>query len=515
VIGRSTAAFSRRRFLQLAASASAVTATGGVPTSASGASGGRRYDDGTDAIPRGLRGDPERVIIIGAGFAGLAAANALRHAGVDCVVLEARNRIGGRAHTEQVGGVPVDMGCSWIHEPEGNVISAFAAQAGVSRLPASPELDAATIVFLDSRTGIVPNDQTLHAFAKSLGFDDQRASISQMLGPRATQRDGAERFLDEAGLTGDERRRVEFMIRLYAQLEDANDWDILPLGSLGARRTRLPRPNHEEYTGVGLGDFPKGGYHRLVKAIAAGIRIHLGHRVTSIAHTASGVRVSTLTTPRGRPRHHMLTGSHVLVTVPLGVLKAQRIRFSPALPARKRNAIARLGFGQFEKVALTFPEPFWEEGGHTHLIHLGAGPPADFPLFLDLQRVIGAPTLVALNAGSFARRLDREHPRTVRDEALAVLRQAYGAQIPAPVAYRVTNWKRDPFSLGSYSSIVRGGKPDDRSLLAAPVGGRVLFGGEATNLDGRPATADGAMSSGIREAKRLLRKRSVTLTAGR
>ena len=87
-----------------------------------------------------------------------------------------------------------------------------------------------------------------------------------------------------------------------------------------------------------------------------------------------------------------------------------------------------------------------------------------------------------------------------------MLRQAYGPGIPAPTAYRVTNWRADPYSLGSYSSIVRGTGPDDRSLLAAPVGGRVLFAGEATNLEDRPATADGALSSGIREAKRLLRK---------
>ena len=158
----------------------------------------------------------------------------------------------------------------------------------------------------------------------------------------------------------------------------------------------------------------------------------------------------------------------MLVTVPLGVLKAQRIRFTPALPPRKRGAIRRLGFGQFEKVALTFPEPFWEADGHTHLIHVGAGPAADFPLFLDLQRFIGAPTLVALNAGSFARRLDREHPRAVRDETLAVLRQAYGPGIPAPTAYRVTNWRADPYSLGSYSSIVRGTGPTTAACSPLP-----------------------------------------------
>ena len=270
-----------------------------MPAAALAASRGRRYDDGTDAIPGGLRGDPERVIVIGAGFAGLGAANALRHAGVDCVVLEARDRIGGRAHTERVGGVPVDLGCSWIHEPEGNVMSAFAAQAGVSRLPASPELDAATIVFLDSRTGIVPSAQTLHDFATSLGFDGERAALAKVLGPRAV---AAGRGRAVPGRRRPDRRRApargvhDPAVRVSSRTQTTAD--ILPLAGVGPRRIKLPKPNHEEYTGVGLGDFPKGGYHRLVRAIAAGTHVHLGHRVTSIAHTASGVRVGVLTTSR-------------------------------------------------------------------------------------------------------------------------------------------------------------------------------------------------------------------------
>ena len=75
------------------------------------------FDDGTDAVPPRLAGDPERVIVVGAGWAGLTVANALRNAGVDHVVLEGRDRIGGRAHTVDLGGYPVDLGCSWIHQP--------------------------------------------------------------------------------------------------------------------------------------------------------------------------------------------------------------------------------------------------------------------------------------------------------------------------------------------------------------------------------------------------------------
>jgi len=496
----------RRRFVELAALAGSA---GALPGSALAAATSRRgrYDDGTNAVPRAAKGDPERVIVIGAGFAGLAAANALRSAGVECVVLEARDRIGGRAHTVAVGGHPVDLGCSWIHEPDGNIMSRFAEQVGVKRLPASPENDAATVRFLDDRTGLVSADERNAAFAKAGEFDVQRSAISRELGPRATYPEGVERFLDQQGLQGDARRRVAYFQQLYAQLEDAQDWERLPLGRQGTRRIPLPKPNHRPYTGDGgLGVFPKGGYKRLFRALAKGTPIRLRHEVTRIAHGSGGVEVECHV--GGAKRRRTLRGSHVIVTVPLGVLKADAIRFEPGLPAVKR-----VGFGQFEKVCLAFGEPFWEADGDTHLIHLDADGGFRFPLTLDLQHFAGAPALIALNAGAFARKIARGMtPRQARDRMMAMLRHAYGTSIPEPTDFAVTGWYTDRHSRGAYSASIFGTRPDDRTHLAAPVGGRVLFAGEATNLDGRPATADGAMSSGIREAKRLLRSRKVTLT---
>jgi monoamine oxidase len=503
----------RRRFVELAALAGSTAALP-APAFAAAASKRGRYDDGTDAIPRAAKGDPERVIVIGAGFAGLAAANALRSAGLECVVLEARDRIGGRAHTVAVDGHPVDLGCSWIHEPDGNVMTKVARQVGVARLPASPENDAATIRFLDDRTGLVPNAEALGEFAKSLEFDAQRAAISRELGPRATYPQGVERFLDRQGLQGDERRRVAYFQRLYAQLEDAQDWDRLPLGSQGKRHIPLPRPNHRPYTGDGgLGVFPKGGYERLYRALAGGTPIRLRHEVTRIAQSSRGVAVEVELGGGKRRRTRTLRGSHAIVTVPLGVLKAGAIRFESGLPAAKRGAIERIGFGQFEKVCVAFAEPFWEAGGTTHLIHLDADGGFRFPLTLDLQHFAGAPALIGLNAGAFAREIARGmSTRQARDRMMAMLRRAYGTDVPDPTDFAVTGWYADRHSRGAYSATILGTRPDDRTHLAAPVGGRVLFAGEATNLDGRPATADGALSSGIREAKRLLRSRKVTLT---
>src|SRR3954453_22385186 len=158
--------FTRRDALRLAAAAGAGAAFAGpLARTAFGAATGT-YDDGTDAVPGGLTGDVERVIIVGAGWAGLTLANALRNAGVDHVLLEARDRIGGRAHTAQLDGVPIDLGCSWIHQPyNGNPMAKFADQAGVRRMNADVELDAPRVRFYAAFL-----DRELDAFEKGNAF---------------------------------------------------------------------------------------------------------------------------------------------------------------------------------------------------------------------------------------------------------------------------------------------------------------------------------------------------------
>jgi NADPH-dependent 2,4-dienoyl-CoA reductase/sulfur reductase-like enzyme len=86
----------------------------------------RAYDDGGSHVPGGITAPVEHVVVIGAGIAGLTIANALRHGGVECVLLEARDRIGGRLNTVELAGSPVDMGASWIHHPVGNPLREFA-----------------------------------------------------------------------------------------------------------------------------------------------------------------------------------------------------------------------------------------------------------------------------------------------------------------------------------------------------------------------------------------------------
>jgi polyamine oxidase len=78
------------------------------------------FDDGSPDVPPGVTGPVERVLVVGAGIAGLTCANALFHAGIECVVIDARDRLGGRMHTVDLAGTPVDLGASWIRHPDGN-----------------------------------------------------------------------------------------------------------------------------------------------------------------------------------------------------------------------------------------------------------------------------------------------------------------------------------------------------------------------------------------------------------
>src|SRR5262249_55241851 len=152
------------------------------------AAGAVNYDDGSASIPGGLSAEPERVIVVGAGWAGLTAANALRNAGVEHVVLEGRDRIGGRAYTVDLDGVPVDLGCSWIHDRIGNPMSVLAEQAAVSNGAADLEADATTYRMWDGRLGReLQPEEKLTALAHGANFAFvELPAIAEELGASAS-----------------------------------------------------------------------------------------------------------------------------------------------------------------------------------------------------------------------------------------------------------------------------------------------------------------------------------------
>jgi monoamine oxidase len=246
--------------------------------------------------------------------------------------------------------------------------------------------------------------------------------------------------------------------------------------------------------GFGGGDvlFPSG-YHQLIEAVGRGTDVELGTRVRRIDYGGSKVRVET---HRG-----VFEGDRVVVTLPLGVLQSGAVQFAPALPPEKVNAASRLRMGLLDKVVLKFPEVFWPNDrdylGYASETH------GEFPVFLNLRRFTGEPALMAFVGGDFARALEQEGDETIAEHVVEVLSRINGGRVPDPVGGVASRWASDPYSGGSYSFIPVGGSPADYDALAAPVGERLLFAGEATIRD-YYATVHGAYLSGIRAARRII-----------
>jgi polyamine oxidase len=447
------------------------------------------YDAGSPETPGDITGTVRRVVVVGAGIAGLAAANALAHAGVECVVLEARDRVGGRLHTVDVAGWPVDMGGSWIHFPAGNPLSAMADQAGIGRRPGSPLAELAAFDCAERRR------LTAREWSDSLSlqyeaFPDAQDMLLQRLGAGASMADAIEAFLAGTELRGAARLRAGQALRAVIEAESADACEEQSLRWMW---------NELEYEGDYFGDLPDGGYASVVGALAHGVDVRLRDAVHEVTLQPDGVSVHA--------GSGVIEASHAIITVPLGVLKQGRPRFDPPLPADRVQAIERLGFGRFEKVAMAFERPFWRaaSAGHLVLFPPDRNEPAVWVIGLD--GFGGGPILLAMIFHTSAHRvLDGGAAEWLLD----LLRRALGPDIPTPTEIAVSSWGDDPWSGGAYSHVRPGGSAADADLLGMPVAGRLCFAGEHTQ-SARLVYTDGAFCSGIREAKRLLRSPSVRL----
>ncbi len=228
-------------------------------------------------------GPVDRVVVVGAGIAGLAAASRLRRAGIACVVLEARDRIGGRLHTIDLAGVPVDLGGSWIHHPIGNPVSALCDELGIVRDPGDPiptlsAYDRAEHRHLDRA------ETEKYSREESDAFWDAVDALSDRLGPDATGLDAIEAYVAERGFTGAVARRVRQALRAEVEADagDRADNNSLRWMSYG-----------EEFEGGPvLGELPRDGYRSVVGALASGLDVRFNTEVVSVEVETGGIRVT-------------------------------------------------------------------------------------------------------------------------------------------------------------------------------------------------------------------------------
>jgi monoamine oxidase len=388
-------------------------------------------------------------IVIGAGLAGLAAARALSSAGREVLVLEARDRIGGRTCTIHPRGWPVhvDPGAEFVH----------------GRPPALLRLvpDVKDLVGRPYQNGLRPaGTEWSKALAKldHLPAGREKTVQAALESPRFRLRTSAsDRQLEADYLEGFNAARIDqASVKAIVQQTKAAD----------------------EIEGQRIGRPPRG-YGPVVERLARGLRIELSSAVREVRQE--------------RDRVVVLTGSRTweaeraLVTLPLGVLQARSVKFAPRLPPWKTAAIDQLAMGPVVKVALLFDEPHWPRDlGFLH----ARGQPV--PTFWRLhQRVLmgWASSRVALRLEDPAR------------QAVESLSAALGKRVK-PREALVFDWQEDELSRGAYSWVPVGALKQQRALARAV--GRIHFAGEATEYSGHCATVHGALQTGLRAADELL-----------
>jgi len=395
-------------------------------------------------------------VVIGAGAAGLAAAKTLVARGFAVQVIEARGRVGGRAHTETaLYGVPVDLGCAWLHSADINPFRAIAAELGFTVVESGPAWGARRRIAKLSPAKTAAIERTIAEGLKAIsaaGEQGRDVAASEVLPQNAPGRP----LLD-------------------AILSWIHGADPAQVSTLDAAR----------YHDTGYNWPVLEGYGALVAAYGAGLPVKLSTPALAIDWQGPSVRVET---PSGT-----LAARAAIVTLPTGVLADEKVRFRPALPAAKLAAIEHLPLGVADKVFFRvtgdpfgLPADSFVRGRHdssrTSAIQI---------------RPFGRDIISCYLGGSYAREL--EETGAMIDAVWGELVNAFGNGVRGHLeAPQATAWFLDPHARGSYSAALPG-HAHRRADLAAPLDDRLFFAGEACSPDFF-STCHGAHLSGIAAA---------------
>ena len=392
-------------------------------------------------------------------------------------MLEGRERLGGRIWTSNKWpDLPLDLGASWIHGAKGNPLTTLADSLSARRVTTSYER---TVAYGTAGEPLARKDETrLEVLRKQLTRARQKVESGD---DRSLQQVG-ELVLKQTDGSLSTRRLLSFLLSAEAEQEYAGSAAQLSAHWYDSAKAF---PGDDAVFAE--------GFHTVTKHLAKGLTIQQRQVVQAIDWSHPSVHV---TTSRGE-----YTAERVLITLPVGVLKAGSVRFTPALPPKKKEAIAGIGMGVLNKCYLRFPRVFWPRD--TDWLEYVSPQHGEWTEWVSFQQALGQPVLLGFNAADQGQRIEGWSDQKIVSSAMSTLRTIYGKGIPDPTDFQITRWASDPFALGSYSFCPVGYAPSLRKALAAPLTDRLFFAGEATE-ENYFGTAHGAYLSGLRAAKEMV-----------
>lgn len=431
--------------------------------------------------------DHADTLVIGAGAAGLAAASELVSSNHDVVVLEARERLGGRILTERsaLAPVPLELGAEFIHGESTAVMHWLKAANDVA-------IDASRNRWMVHQGKLRPADELLPDLKRSFG----RISLPRL-------------DLSFADFLRRHSRSLRPAVRELACMM-VEGFDAADATKISARDVL------EEWSGNAAADAPTfrpgRGYDTLIEAIRQSLNtdratLRMGTVVQEITWRKGRVTVDA--TRHGTPIRFQ--SARAIVTLPLGVLQVPPaapncVRFVPELHS-KRSALMHLAAGPVVKVVMNFARPFWAELHESRYREAGFffAPGAAFPTFWT-SLPMRTSMLVAWSAGPNASRLADKSRDEIIASVFESLRALFGRRLKYSALLESASWhdwQRDPFACGAYSYVMTKGTRARRSL-AKPMEDTLFFAGEACDTKEEAATVGGALQSGKRAARQVI-----------